>query len=64
MRVYKSDPSPLGSVRPAGLNDFHSRPAGFWHKSSANGEEVPLTSSSKDSPAGGKGQKRKNDDRR
>ena len=64
MRVFQSYPPPPGSVGQAGLNDFHSHPASFWPKSPSDGEEDPLTSSSEDSSTGGKGQKRKNDDRR
>ena len=62
MRVYKSDPPPPGSVRPAGLTDFHAHSTGYGPEFSAVEEEDPLTSSSKLS-AGEKGQKRKNDDR-
>ena len=63
MRVYKSDPPPLGSVGAAGRNDIRTHPPRFGLEFFAVEEENSLTSSSELS-ARGKGQKWKNDDRR
>ena len=61
VRVFKNDPPLPGYMGKEGQNDFHDYPLGYGPKTPV-AEDDPLSSSG-ELFAGGKGKKRKNDDR-